>query len=318
MRYIEDIINPLSILLAIVLGEGMAHRKLQIEDFKGKTYGRWTVIGDEIIREPKKNFVLCQCSCELKTQKLTDLYALRNGRTMCCGCIQKENEKKNRENVVGNKYFMLLVLKYVEPRNQKRYVECLCDCGNICVVRLTHLKSGQIKSCGCYNKVKEIIHNKTGTKLHSLWVGMRQRCYNKENGSYKNYGGRGIEVCQEWIEHPSLFFDWCIENGYEEGLQIDRINNDGNYEPNNCRFVGRCVNAANKRLLQSNNTSGYRGVVLKNNKYLYNIKWKRKIFSYQSGFKTAKEAAIARDKVVIKNNLPHPLNFPELDTRDKK
>lgn len=90
-------------------------------------------------------------------------------------------------------------------------------------------------------------HGQSGTKFYILWNDIKQRCYNINNHQYKNYGGRGIKMCDEWRTDFKLFHDWAITHGYTEGLQIDRIDNDGNYEPNNCRWVDRFVNNNNRR-----------------------------------------------------------------------
>ena len=104
---------------------------------------------------------------------------------------------------------------------------------------------------------------KDGRKKHPLydkWRSMIQRCANPNNQRYKYYGGRGVKVCDEWLEYPFVFFKWCEDNGYEKGLEIDREDNDGDYTPDNCRFVTHRENNINKRLIMSTNKSGYKGV----------------------------------------------------------
>ena len=103
-------------------------------------------------------------------------------------------------------------------------------------------------------------HGLTCHKVYTVWCCLKSRCYNKNEKSYHDYGGRGIEVCKEWIKDFKSFYDWSMSNEWEEGLQIDRIDNDKGYEPSNCRFVSQLFNANNKREIQKNNTSGYRGV----------------------------------------------------------
>lgn len=106
------------------------------------------------------------------------------------------------------------------------------------------------KSCGCMRKkllaLSRTTHGCTGTRLYKTWLGMRDRCFKKEHKSYKYYGARGITVCQDWADSFDAFRTWAETNGYEDSLQIDRINNDGNYEPSNCRFVSPSINARNK------------------------------------------------------------------------
>ena len=102
------------------------------------------------------------------------------------------------------------------------------------------------KSCGCYKSKARITHGQNYTKLYFVWQSMKQRVLNLNNKSYKDYGGRGITICNEWLEFIP-FRDWSLNNGYTEGLQINRINNDGNYEPINCNFVTRKENNRNQR-----------------------------------------------------------------------
>ena len=99
-------------------------------------------------------------------------------------------------------------------------------------------------------------HGMSKNKFYQVWNGIKQRCYNENNKQYKNYGKRGIKVCDEWLNNFEAFYEWAIDNGYKEGLQIDRINNNGNYEPNNCRWVDRYVNNDNRR---NNITFTYKG-----------------------------------------------------------
>jgi hypothetical protein len=96
-------------------------------------------------------------------------------------------------------------------------------------------------------------------RLYNILAVIKQRCYNKNNNNYKYYGERGIKVCNEWMK-PNMFVEWCLENGWRRGVEIDRIDNDGDYCPENCRFVTHKENIHNQKLLQSNNKSGYRGV----------------------------------------------------------
>ena len=125
-------------------------------------------------------------------------------------------------------------------KTQRQFL-CQCDCGEQSKILLSNLRSGKIKSCGCsqFDGMKEsrITHGLSHHSLFSVWCGMKRRCYNPHEHKYSRYGGRGIKLCDEWKNDFQAFYDWAIANGYQKGLQIDRINNDGNYEPCNCRFV---------------------------------------------------------------------------------
>ena len=95
--------------------------------------------------------------------------------------------------------------------------------------------------------------------LYHVWRGMKVRCTDVNNEKYKNYGGRGISIYEKWL-YPMIFIEWALENGWDKGLRLDRIDNDGDYTPENCRFVSPTISSNNQRLLRSNNTTGYRGI----------------------------------------------------------
>ncbi len=131
---------------------------------------------------------------------------------------------------------------------------CKCSCGNEVVTHGRSLVNGHCKSCGCLkNKDKDINSEYKGlshTRIFGIWKGMRQRCNNPKCASYPLYGGRGIKLCEEWNEGSNGFFRflrWSLENGYRPDLSIDRINNDGNYEPSNCRWTDMETQANNRR-----------------------------------------------------------------------
>jgi hypothetical protein len=153
------------------------------------------------------------------------------------------------KDLTGLKYNYLTVISLKERKNSKGYWNCICDCGKECLVEGQHIWTGHTKSCGCYSikllKERATTHNLTSHHLHSIWTNMKNRCRNPKMLMYYRYGGRGIKVCKEWDKSFESFYSWCIENGYEKGLQIDRIDNDGNYEPENCRWVTRSENIRN-------------------------------------------------------------------------
>lgn len=144
--------------------------------------------------------------------------------------------------------------KVKSGKRYRYYWDCKCDCGNHISARTDELTSGNTRSCGCLKKEQDKInltanhrHKLSGTKLYRLYQGMRKRCENPKNKRYKDYGGRGITVCKEWVESNDKFFEWALSHGYKEGLQIDRIDNEKGYSPNNCRFITQKENCRNRR-----------------------------------------------------------------------
>ena len=180
-------------------------------------------------------------------------------------------------------------------------------CGTKFKSIINDVKRRKTYSCGCYNKRRVSETHKTHglgyTRLYRTWANMKDRVFNIKNKWYSDYGGRGITICDGWKNDFMSFYTWAMSNGYSEGLSIDRIDNDGNYCPENCRWTTRTIQNRNTRIPTSN-TSGYKGVSYYkrygNYRAYIGIKYKR---IYLGKFKTAVEAGVAYNNYIIENNL---------------
>ena len=219
-------------------------------DIIGKKYNRLTAI-QKINDEKQGTRYLFKCDCG--KEKIILKRNVISGITKSCGCISREKTiDRCFKDITNKKHGKLLPLNYFH-KGKKIYWHCLCDCGKTTDVQSSKLISGKIVSCGCYRMkhLKDIgdlnrTHNKSNTRLYKIYLNMKSRCNNPNIHNYNRYGGRGISVCKEWSDDFMVFYKWAIENGYSDDLSIDRINNDGNYEPSNCRWVNAKDQANNR------------------------------------------------------------------------
>lgn len=200
------------------------------------------------------------------------------------------------------------------------YWKCKCSCGNEKIIRGLDLKNGKTKSCGCILKEKReankgskeqpkkhlIGNTKHGlhhTRIYKIWQGLKKRCYNKNYRDYKYYGGKGVIVCDEWLNDVKVFYNWAINNGYKENLSIDRISSDGNYSPENCRWADSHIQGINQKI-QRNNKSGYKGIHFSKteNKYRAQIGFNKKQITI-GRFDSIKQALEARNNYIKENKL---------------
>lgn len=239
--------------------------------------------------------------------------------TLSCGCLLKEMRHEARfKDITGQRFGRLVALHvYTGEDNRKnkttRWV-CQCDCGNTAIVGTANLINGHSRSCGCLIEERRTTHGigktSVGKHLSGIHTAMQARCYNPTANGYANYGGRGIYICDEWYQpgvegNPGLvnFYNWSIENGYEIGLTIDRIDNDGPYAPWNCRWV--------TYIDQMNNTSA--------NKHIIDIDGERLTFAQfdrKHGLPSNYTSHYARYHTL--NEIVYMVHHPELKLRQKK
>lgn len=156
--------------------------------------------------------------------------------------------------MIGQKFERLTILDITRKKGREYYI-CKCNCGTIKAIRSDAIRSGVTVSCGCYGREARrkatwkhgLSKSSKNHPLYTVWDSIIQRCTNSNNQGYHLYGGRGIKICNEWRANFLKFYNWSMANGYKKGLQIDRINNDGDYSPQNCRWVTCAENARNKR-----------------------------------------------------------------------
>jgi hypothetical protein len=219
------------------------------EDLIGRVFGMLTVIG-EAPKSGSSYYSLCRCECGVI--KGIAKKSLKSGFSKSCGCARTLSRIKD----LTGKVFGRLTALRIDPSYTKgamRWI-CSCSCGEVRSVSRGSSLSGRTTSCGCYMrqvvKALRATHGLSKTDLYFVHYEMRARCGRDTHHDYKNYGGRGIKVCQEWLNSIDEFYKWSVSTGYRKGLTLDRINVDGHYEPNNCRWVTQQVQCRenNRRL----------------------------------------------------------------------
>ena len=146
--------------------------------------------------------------------------------------------------MTNKRFGMLTAVKPVRRGKGQFWWDCVCDCGNTSCVEGSDLRSGKITSCGCKRFGKKFTqerHGKRNTRLYTIWACMKDRCRNPAANNYRWYGGKGVCVCNEWDRFEN-FYNWAMENGYQDNLTIDRIDSSGNYCPDNCRWITQSEN----------------------------------------------------------------------------
>lgn len=226
------------------------------KDLSGKKFGRLLVIAF-VPTVKYAYYYQCQCDCGKNVTVASG--SLTSGATLSCGCYWRDlSEKKFLK--IGEKRNRLVFLKELESSyqkngNRKRYGLFRCDCGSEKRILVYSVTSGCVLSCGCYAKElnrklvtdRNTTHGLSHHPLYWRWNKIKDRCLNPKSKRYKDYGGRGITICPEWVNNFKVFYDWCLLNGYHPDLDIDRRDNERGYSPDNCRFITNQENANNSR-----------------------------------------------------------------------
>jgi len=278
----------------------------KIIDLSGQRFGKLVVINASDVRIRRSIQWNCQCDCG--NQTITRTATLLNGHTKSCGCLRGQHKNPI---VAGRRFVHITAISIVGKCSSGSYIwACKCDCGKEFTTPSYCLLSGNKTSCGCFHPDSVTPTGYSRTILYKRYSNMMERCYNYSSISFKNYGGRGITVCDEWKKSPLKFIEWSKNNGFHKKLQIDRINNDGDYSPNNCRWTTSTINNHNSRFIKSTNKTGYTGVSFWKEHQKYYSELKHYKIRYNLGsFDTPEEAAIVRDAFIVNNNFNRKLNF---------
>jgi len=225
-------------------------------DVTSQRFGRLVVVGDAPKGDRTKHrWVACRCDCGNSVG--VRLATLREGRTKSCGCLQRENlaavHAARQIDLVGRTFGRLTVVAKAPSKKIGRkwfgYWECRCECGAMTIVQRAALTSHATRSCGCYQQetmaIRALKHGGVRWPEYKIWAAIVQRCTNPNNPGYVHYGGRGIKVCDEWRASFEAFIK-SVGRRPEPGLQLDRIDNNGNYEPGNMRWITRDENMRNR------------------------------------------------------------------------
>lgn len=234
-----------------------------VQDITNSRYGRLLVVGYAGnymgSKRRVRHYWTCACDCGSALDVRSDALTSYAKGEKSCGCYNREQAaercRSRLVDITGNRYGRLVVTRHIGNIDDNRqHWLCACDCGNETSVRGESLKSGAIKSCGCLSvevateRMRELstTHGMSGKPIYNVWLSMKARCENKNNTTYKYYGGRGISVCKKWIDSFESFYE-DVGDPPTVNHTLDRVNNNGNYEPKNVRWVTMKEQSRNRR-----------------------------------------------------------------------
>ena len=284
---------------------------------KDHKYNKLTQISDG---GGRKAWFLCECGVEKEIAK----DKVKSGHTKSCGCLK--SRPSSRKEMEGKTFGRLLVLSLSGKDVHGYTYKCKCSCGTIMVAKGALLRRGTTKSCGCINRERiterNTSHGQSKTPLYKTWCGMKARCGNPNEDRYKDYGGRGIKVCERWVNSFENFRDDMGERPTSRH-SLDRDDNDGDYSPDNCKWSDDTEQVHNRRKMK-HTSSQYRGVHKTDSKtkpwvarvHVKHTKEER-ICIYVGGYLSEIEAAKAYDAKVIELGIKRHINFPE-DYKDQE